>query len=220
MNLPERILVVGAHCDDIELLAGGLLARACREMRTVSVLVFSDHRSVLSGRDARLARSEMRANVATLASAGAPIVDLTERLLGACNGDFDRERACIYAAMEAVRDRVDLVITHSLSDTNQDHQRVAQEAVRVFKAHATLLAGEFPNNDVGGFRAQVYVALEKEDVEAKAAMVERYESQKRHGRPYLDGGLISAQARSRGAQVREPFAEAFEVLGRLIVRGE
>jgi LmbE family N-acetylglucosaminyl deacetylase len=220
MKLPRRILVVGAHCDDVELLAGGLLARACREMHSVSVLVFSDHRSVLSAAEARLARDEMRANVAALAASGAPVVDLTDRLLGACNGDFDRERASIYAVMEAVRDRFDLVVTHSPSDTNQDHQRVAAEAVRVFKAHATLLAGEFPNNDVGGFRAQVYVPLEAGDVAAKATMLERYESQKRHERPYLDGDLVRAQARVRGAQVRVGFAEAFEVLGRLIVRGD
>jgi LmbE family N-acetylglucosaminyl deacetylase len=220
MRLPARILIVGAHCDDIELLAGGLVSRACRELRTVSVLVFSDHRGVLSAAEASRARAEMRENLAALTAVGAPVLDLTDRLLAACDGEFDRERAFLYAVMEAVRDRFDLVITHSLSDTNQDHQRVAQEATRVFKAHTTLLAGEFLNNDVGGFRAQVYVPLEERDVAAKATMVERYGSQKRHGRPYLDGELVRAQAKVRGAQVRAPFAEAFEVLGRLIVRGE
>src|SRR5512136_31842 len=119
MRLPRRILIVGAHCDDIELLAGGLLARACREMHSASVLVFSDHRGVLATAEASLARAEMRENIATLTAAGAPLVDLTDRMLGACNGEFDRERAILYAAMEAVRDRFDLVVTHSLSDTNQ-----------------------------------------------------------------------------------------------------
>ena len=157
---------------------------------------------------------------AALTATGALVTDLTDRLLGACNGEFDRERAYVYATMETLRDRFDLVITHSLSDTNQDHQRVAQEATRAFKAHATLLAGEFPNNDLGRFRAQVYVPLEECDVVSKTAMLARYESQKRFGRPYLDGELVRAQAKARGAQVREPFAEAFEVLGRLIFRNE
>jgi hypothetical protein len=120
--------------------------------------------------------------------------------------------------MEALRDAYDLVVTHAPTDTNQDHQQVAEEAARVFKAHATLLGGEFPNNDLGGFTPQVYVSLTPREVAAKARMVAHYRSQDFGGRPYLDGDVVQALARLRGAQIREAAAEAFTVTGRLVVR--
>jgi LmbE family N-acetylglucosaminyl deacetylase len=141
-------------------------------------------------------------------------------MLPACRGAFQSERGALYAAMEALRNDYDLVVTHVPTDTNQDHQQVAQEAVRVFKAHATLLGGEFPNNDLGGFTPQVYVALSAREVDAKALMVERYRSQNFGGRPYVDGQLVRALARLRGSQTREPAAEAFMVTGRVVVRRE
>jgi hypothetical protein len=120
--------------------------------------------------------------------------------------------------MEALRDDYDLVVTHTPTDTNQDHQQVAKEARRVFKAHATLLGGEFPNNDLGGFRPQVYVALSEREVAAKARMVESYRSQDFGGRPYIDREVVRALARLRGSQIREPAAEAFSVIGRVVLR--
>jgi LmbE family N-acetylglucosaminyl deacetylase len=139
-------------------------------------------------------------------------------MLSACRGAFQSERGALYAAMEALRDDYDLVITHPPSDTNQDHRQVAEEAARVFKAHATLLGGEFPNNDLGGVAPQVYVALTPRDVEAKARMVAHYRSQDFGGRPYIDGEVVRALARLRGSQIREPAAEAFVVIGRVVVR--
>jgi LmbE family N-acetylglucosaminyl deacetylase len=140
-------------------------------------------------------------------------------MLPACRGAFQSERGALYAAMEALRDEYDLVVTHVATDTNQDHRQVAEEAARVYKAHATLLGGEFPNNDLGGFTPQVYVALSPREVEAKARMVEHYRSQDFGGRPYVDGEVVRALARLRGSQIREPAAEAFAVLGRVVVRG-
>lgn len=220
MRLPARILFVGAHCDDVELIAGGLLARACfsREV-SVGVLVFSDHRGVVDDASAERARAEMRENLAWLsAESGATIEDHTGPLLPACRGHFQAERGALYAALERLRDRYDLVITHALSDTNQDHRQVAEEAVRVFKAHATLWGGEFPNNDVGGFSPCAYVALDERAIEAKERMVARYRSQDFGGRPYLDASLVRSLARVRGSQIREPWAEAFSVLGRVVIR--
>jgi LmbE family N-acetylglucosaminyl deacetylase len=219
VNLPERILFIGAHCDDVELLGGGLLARACFASRRVGVLVFSDHRGVLDDAAANRARSEFRDNLAWLQrESGTEARDHSGAMLSACRGAFQSERGALYAAMEALRDDYDLVITHPPSDTNQDHRQVAEEAARVFKAHATLLGGEFPNNDLGGFTPQVYVALAPRDVEAKARMVAHYRSQDFGGRPYIDGEVVRALARLRGSQIREPAAEAFVVVGRVVVR--
>ncbi|MEI8256661.1 MAG: hypothetical protein WCJ30_13385, partial [Deltaproteobacteria bacterium] len=55
MILPPRVLFVGAHCDDIELIAGGLLFACCAARKRVGVLVFSDHRGVVDDTTAALA---------------------------------------------------------------------------------------------------------------------------------------------------------------------
>jgi LmbE family N-acetylglucosaminyl deacetylase len=219
VKLPERILFVGAHCDDIELCAGGLLARACVAGSRVGVLVFSDHRGVVDEKTARQARREFRDNIAWLRTeSDNDVRDHSSEMLPACQGAFEGERARLYAALETLRDEYDLVVTHAATDTNQDHCQVAAEATRVFKAHATLLAGEFPNNDVGGFTPQVYVALSARELEAKAHLVENYRSQNFGGRPYVDAELVRALALLRGSQIREPAAEAYAVAGRIVVR--
>jgi LmbE family N-acetylglucosaminyl deacetylase len=219
VTLAERILFVGAHCDDIELFAGGLLARACFSARRVGVLVFSDHRGVLDAATAARARDEFAQNVDWLRTeSGADVRDHSDQMLPACRGAFQSERGALYAAMEALRADYDLVVTHAPTDTNQDHRQVADEASRVFKAHASLLGGEFPNNDLGGFTPQVYVSLSARELDAKVRLVGRYRSQDFGGRPYLDPDMVRALARLRGSQIREPAAEAFTVVGRVVVR--
>ena len=219
MKLPSSVLFVGAHCDDIELLAGGLLSRVCRSGSRVGVIVFSDHRGVIAAEEAARAWAEFSANMAWLeARTNHTITDHTDFLLPACSGAFEAERGRIYSALEQLRNDYELVVTHPFHDTNQDHRQVAQEVARVFKAHATVLGGEFPNNDLGDGRLEVYVPLEPEDVEAKAHFVSSYVSQQFGGRPYLDENVVQALAMVRGSQVRERYAEAFFVLSRVIVR--
>jgi hypothetical protein len=125
-------------------------------------------------------------------------------MLPACRGAFQSERGALYAAMEALRDDYDLVVTHAPTDTNQDHRQVAEEAARVFKAHASLIGGEFPNNDLGGFSPQIYVSLSAREIEAKVGMLARYRSQDFGGRPYLDGEMVRALARL--ARLADPRA--------------
>jgi LmbE family N-acetylglucosaminyl deacetylase len=219
MLLSDRVLFVGAHCDDIELMAGGLLSRSCRTARRIGVLVFSDHRGVQDAATAQRALAEFRSNLDWLSSeARAELADHTELLLPACRGAFESERSSIYAALERLRDAYDLVVTHAPADTNQDHRQVAREAQRVFKAHATLLGAEFPANDVARFRPHVYVALAPADVDRKVRMVASYASQHTPGRSYLDETVIRALARVRGSQIGEPFAESFQVAGRIVLR--
>jgi LmbE family N-acetylglucosaminyl deacetylase len=219
LTLPPRVLFVGAHCDDIELFAGGLLFACCAANKDVGVLVFSDHRGVVDEATATKARSEFAANVAWLrVETNATLRDHTGPMLRACRGDFEAKRGDLHAALESLRDSYDLVVTHASGDTNQDHHQVHVEAVRVFKAHASVWGGEFPSNDLGGFRPQIFVALAERALTAKSKMIERYESQKFGQRPYLDGNLAHSLAHVRGGQIQEKFAEAFEIAGRTIVR--
>jgi len=213
MKLPDRILFVGAHCDDIELFAGGLLNLACRSGHDVGVLVFSDHRGIVSQSHADQAREEFAANVSHLRdTTGAAIRDHSDRMLPACSGHFESERGYLYERLEALRDEYDLVVSHPRTDTNQDHRQVAIEVARVFKAGCSVIGGEFPNNDLGEFSAGLHVGLSADDVAAKVAMVGRYRSQMFDGRPYFSEAVLRGLAAVRGSQIRKEFAEAFSVV--------
>lgn len=215
----QRVLFVGAHCDDIELFAGGLLARCClRGAASIGVLTFSDHRGVVDEQAAERARTEMRNNLARLAERGGrAIVDHSGAMMTACSGELQSRRADIYAALEQLRPHYDLVVTHSGHDSNQDHRQVTEEVRRVFKAHATVLEGEFPYNDLGEFRATYYVALSPEELELKVELVRSYASQRFNGRPYFDEQVVRGLALVRGSQIRQAAAEAFQVGARVIV---
>lgn len=213
MKLPERILFVGVHCDDIELFAGGLLNLACRSKREIWVMVFSDHRGIVSDTAANDARDEFTTNMEKLGEThGMAVRDHCDRMLRACSGHFESERGYIYERLEALRDAYDLIVSHPPSDTNQDHKQVAAEVARVFKGHGSVIAGEFPNNDLGDFKADVYVSLEAQDVAAKVEMAGRYRSQTFDGRPYFSQTVLSGLATVRGSQIRTEFAEAFSVV--------
>ena len=140
-------------------------------------------------------------------------------MLPACRGAFQSERGALYAAMEALRDDYDLVVTHAPTDTNQDHRQVAEEAARVFKAHATLLGGEFPNNDLGGFTPQrlrrpVGARGRGQGADGQRTTARRTSAAGRTS----TASVVRALARLRGSQIREPAAEAFAVVGRVVVR--
>lgn len=219
MILPPRVLFVGAHCDDVELVAGGLLYACCASKRAVGVLVFSDHRGVVDVGAAAQARAELASNLDWLGKeTGTRPHDHCGEMLPACRGAFESRRAEIYQALESLREDYDLVVTHASHDTNQDHRQVITEVIRVFKAHASVWGGEFPNNDVDGFAPSVFVALDPAAIDAKVRMVERYASQRFGGRPYLDATVVRSLARVRGSQIREAAAEAFEIPARLVVR--
>jgi hypothetical protein len=214
VTLPERILFVGAHCDDIELIAGGLLARACFGGRRVGVLVFSDHRGVLDLETAARARAELSENLDWLRTeSGAELRDPLGR-------DAAGVPRCVpVRARRALRrDGGPAQRLRSGRDARADgHEpgspQVAEEAARVFKAHCSLLGGEFPNNDLGGFTPQVYVALSARELDAKVRMVGRYRSQDFGGRPTSTPRWCARLARLRGSQIREPAAEAFAIVG-------
>lgn len=208
----SKVLFVGAHTDDVELFAGGLLAKLARTGSTLKTLTFSSHRGVT---DHVAAAKEHRRNIASMGSkASCTLFDLeacTTRIDG-----FQQKRELVYTAIvdEVKGLAPDLVVTHLPSDTNQDHQQIAAEVNRALKGLTSIVYGEYPFNDLGTFQPQMFVKLTKADVEKKIELIRGYESQFALHRKYFDPDVWFGLAKVRGAQIGVDYAEAFQV-GRL-----
>lgn len=205
----SRVLFVGAHADDVELFAGGLLAKLARTGSALKTLTFSSHRGVT---DHVAAAKEHRANIASLG----PTASCTLLDLGACTTGatgFQAKRGLVYAEIDnAVRTfDPDLVVTHLPSDTNQDHQQVADEVNRACKGLTSIVYGEYPLNDLGTFQPQMFVELTRDDVDRKIQLIRGYESQYAPHRKYFDPDVWFGLAKVRGAQIGVDYAEAFQV---------
>lgn len=105
----------------------------------------------------------------------------------------------------------DLVVGPSLHDYHQDHQVVANEMIRAYKNTASIISYELPWNHVK-FDTQLFVKLEKRHIEKKVALLQHYKSQIKLNRRYFNDELIYGWAKTRGAQIKSDYAEAFEVI--------
>jgi LmbE family N-acetylglucosaminyl deacetylase len=72
-----------------------------------------------------------------------------------------------------------------------------------------MLGYELPWNNLQ-FRSDFHVRVTEEQLDAKVAAVQAYESQR--FRVYSDRSFLHGLARVRGVQVDSPFAEAFEAI--------
>jgi len=102
----------------------------------------------------------------------------------------------------------DMVFTPSSFDTHQDHQTVRQETLRAFKM-CTILGYEQPWNNIT-FNTLSFIPLNDAHMEKKIAALKSYATQ-RH-RKYLSEEFVKGLARTRGTQIEEEYAEAFEVI--------
>jgi N-acetylglucosamine malate deacetylase 1 len=204
----ERVLFVGAHVDDIELFAGGLL---CATADRAMTLTFSCHGSVLEADRVAMAEQEHLSNMVL---AGVPADRVVLHGLNACDGSFQSERDFIYQQiLSAVRAfGPTLVVTHQPNDTNQDHQQVFGEVVRSCKGLTSIIGGEYPFNHVEGPVPTLFAELNPSHMELKARMIANYRSQQMPGRHYFDASVWMSLAKVRGAQIGKPLAEAFHVV--------
>jgi len=195
----QRALVLAPHTDDGELGAGGTIARLVEAGVEVHYLAFST--------GAQLANiSEFRAAMEALMIPGENL-----RALGFQTRYFPQRRQEVLQVLVELRDSLkpDLVLCPSAHDAHQDHQVVAAETIRAFRA-TTLLAYELPWNGVTAFDVRCYVPLDIEHLKIKIRALSCYKSQ--YGKRYTHPGFVTALARIRGAQVGVSFAEAFEVV--------
>lgn len=198
---PLRVLLLGAHCDDIEIGAGATIAALAAARPDTDFTAV-----VLTSVPQRAAESR-----ACLTALTAPAhIDITVH---------DLPDTRLPAHFDAVKDVLadlsrrpwDLVLTHQRHDAHQDHRMLGEFAPTAFRDHL-VWQFEIPkwDGDLGTSRPSVYVPLTRADIDAKwATLDEHYVSQR--GKDWWDAETFSALARLRGMECRAPYAEAFRV---------
>lgn len=199
-DAPLNVLAVGAHADDIEIGAGGLLLELAADRRELEVTWV-----VLSGDDARSGEARRSAEelLGDTTRLSVETYDYRERFfphLPELKERFDEL---------ASRLNPDLVIAPRLEDRHQDHRVIAELVWQAFRDHLVL---EYEivkfEGDLG--HPNLYVPLPASTVERKIRhIVEAYPSQAE--RRWFGEETFRSILRIRGVESNAPsgYAEAF-----------
>lgn len=102
----------------------------------------------------------------------------------------------------------DLVFVPSLTDIHQDHNTIAQEAIRAFK-HSTILGYELPMNTIS-FENACFISIDEKHLAKKIDSLLCYKSQ--GFRKYANEEFLRSLAKVRGVQIETEYAESFQVI--------
>jgi LmbE family N-acetylglucosaminyl deacetylase len=195
-----RLLVVGAHSDDVEIGCGGTVLRLVEDG-----LVASVGWVVLSAAGERA--GEARASAAAFC-AKAPEHEVVV-------GEF-RDGFLPYQGWEVKeffeglkRFDPDLVLTHRRDDAHQDHRLVGELTWNTFRDHL-VLEYEIPKYDGDLGQPNVFVALDRARCERKIdLLMEHFRSQR--DRRWFTEDTFWSILRLRGLESNSPstYAEAF-----------
>lgn len=205
-NEVNTVLVLAPHTDDGELGMGGTIHKLLQMGKKVVYVAFSTaSKSLPSGMPPDTLKTEVRHATARLGIVPENLIIYDYEVR-----ELSYARQQILETLIELRNRFkpDMVFVPSPHDVHQDHQTIAQEAVRAFK-NTTLLGYELIWNNLT-FNTQCFVALEEDDLRAKVAALSEYHSQA--GRAYMSGTFIRSLAFTRGTQAGVPLAEVFEVI--------
>jgi len=160
-----RVLAIGAHPDDIELGCGGALLVHRRAGHDLSMLVMTGGERGPRGMTSRRAEQE---EVASALGAELHWGGFTD---GAVDAGHDAV-GVIEAAIAS--SRADVIYTHGVADTHQDHRATAEATLAAGRRNARLLCYETPSSIA--FAPHVYVDIDGL-VEAKLDLLRMHLSQ-------------------------------------------
>jgi LmbE family N-acetylglucosaminyl deacetylase len=193
---PLSVLAIGAHPDDIEIGAGGLLLGLARSPLRARYVVLTG--TTERQQEARVAAREFM-----------PGADLAVDLFDLPDGRLPAVWGQVKEILEQVAESCspDVILAPSSGDAHQDHRTVGELVTTVFRDHL-YLAYEIPKWDGDVSRASVYVPLPTETARRKVELLHTcFPSQR--GRSWWDDELFLGLARLRGIECRARFAEAF-----------
>jgi len=207
--MPNKILFISPHTDDIELGCGGSIRRFVEEKKEVFCVILSDCRNAIpQGFEEDALNKEC---ISSLISLGVKKDHIF--MFQIENKEFQKNNRKIFFILEDLKEKLkpDLVIIPSLNDSHQDHKTVAEESLRVFRHNISIISYEEPWNHIK-FEPRFFIKLNKKHLDYKINALKKYKTQKKFRRFYFDYELIESLARVRGSHIASKYAEAFEVI--------
>lgn len=196
-----KVLVFGAHPDDLEIGMGGTIAKHVDAGDDLVMVVGT----VPSQKERR--KDEARK--------GAEILGGELRFLEIESDEFEYNRRLV-GQIDALLKELDpeLIYTHWDQDSHQDHNNLSRGVISATrKNRCSLLMYEqtIPGGIVpGGFKAQSFVDV-SDYIDRKIESIRAHESQHEvNGDLWLQG--VRGRASYRGFQINVAYAEAFEVI--------
>lgn len=110
-----------------------------------------------------------------------------------------------------------IVLCPSPHDFHQDHKTIADCCLTIFRDTSTLIGFEVWRSTNHEFNANLFVGLEEQHVDTKLRAISQYRSQLERRSKSFKLGVFQAGMVARGAQILEPYAEAYEFLWGKIV---
>lgn len=191
----QSVVLLGAHPDDLEIGAGGLML-SLRPSATVHYVLFT-------GTPVR--QAEARAAVAALLPNATVEVELHQLPDGRLPAYWAEVKEIIERA--ARRDRADLVVAPASDDAHQDHRLLGELVGTAFR-DTLVLQYEIAKSDGDLGRPNVYLPLDEELLRRKVALLnDCYPSQK--DRHWWSEEVFLGLARLRGVECASRYAEAY-----------
>jgi LmbE family N-acetylglucosaminyl deacetylase len=202
--VPDRcaeLLLLGAHCDDIAIGAGGTLLELCRANHSMRVTA-----AIMSGAGSVREQEERFA-----LEAFCPKGNLEVVILDLPDGRLPAQWNRVKDAVENLRQSCapDLILSPSPHDAHQDHRGLSRLVPTAFRNHL-ILGYEILKWDGDLAQPNVFIELSQAVLDEKIELLhEHYGSQ--HGHTWFDDEAFRGLARIRGVQCHSRYAEAFHV---------
>jgi LmbE family N-acetylglucosaminyl deacetylase len=194
------VLLIGAHCDDIEIGCGGTVTQLLERYPRARI-----HYVVLSSGSQRSAEARNAARRMLRGAVRPRIITQEFR-----NSYFPAQLTEIKQFFEGLkRVKPNVVFTHYRDDLHQDHRIAGELTFNTFRDHV-ILEYEIPKYDGGLGSPSVFVPLTAATVKRKVALLmEEFPSQS--DKQWFTPETFQALMRLRGIECNAPdgYAEAF-----------
>ncbi len=197
---PWRVLVIGAHPDDIEIACGAAMARLHDAGHLIWGIVMTAGER---GGDSAVRPGEARSGASFLGLdsvhvCGFPDTKLSEHAVDMISAIEQR----------IVQFKPDMIFTHSLHDLHQDHRAAHEATLRAARNHDTIFCYESPSV-TQDFIPTFFMDV-TDYIDVKVESIKEHWDQR--NKSYVKPERVKGVAVFRGGQAKLRYAEAFEVV--------